>query len=246
MRRVLQSDVIHFFVGKNQKQFSIHQALESSFPRKALEPAMIESIDEEVFGRCCEFVYSGDYSAPCPVPQSSGNGTPQPGNRETQCQEEANRWDSSSLDWNLFHPKGLLRNYDILLAELAELGHTPPSGSEKDLNNDPFTNYAAVFLSHAEIHRFGFRTGWLSLILLSFYRLLRLLEDFTLFEERTGDIVQLLVFVFEDSEYMRNLEVMLRDYMVWNVEILMRNADFKSFLARNLSLEQTVFRSMWK
>ncbi|KAJ5202168.1 hypothetical protein N7449_004247 [Penicillium cf. viridicatum] len=150
------------------------------------------------------------------------------------------------LRTNLFYLKGLLRNYDILLAELAELGYTPPLGSEKDLNNDPFTSYAVVFLSYAEIYRFGFRIGWLSLILLSFYRLLRLLEDFTLFEERTGDIVQLLVFVFEDSEYIRNLEVMLRDYMVWNVEILMRNADFKSFLARNLSLEQTVFRSMWK
>lgn len=204
---------------------------------------MIESIDEEVFGRCCESVYSGDYSAPCPVPQSSGNGTPQPENRETQCQEEANRWDSSSLNWNLFHPKGLLLNYDILLAKI---GHTPRSGSEKDLSNDPFTSYAAVFLSHAEIHRFGVRTGWLSLIVVYFYRLLRLLENFTLFEERTGDIIQLLVFVFEDIEYMGTLKIMLRDYMVWNVEILMRNADFKSFLGRNLSLEQTVFRSMWK
>ncbi|KAJ6163864.1 hypothetical protein N7497_003843, partial [Penicillium chrysogenum] len=235
----LQSDVVHYFVGKNQKQFSIHQALEGSFPRKALEPAMIESIDEEDFGPCCEIVYSGDYSPPCPVPQSPGNAR----NRETQCQEEANRWDSSSLNWNLFHPKGLLLNHDILLAKL---GHTPRSGSEKDISNDPFTGYAAVFLSHAEVHRYGVRTGWLSLVVLSFYQLLRLLENFTLFEERTGDIVQLLVFVFEDSEYMEQLEVMLRDYMVWNVETLMRDADFKSFLGRNLSLEQTDFRSMWE
>lgn len=71
-----------------------------------------------------------------------------------------------------------------------------------------------MFLSHAEIHRFRFRIGWLSLILLSFYRLLRLLKNFTLFEERTGDIVQLLVFIFKDSEYIRNLEVILRDYIV--------------------------------
>lgn len=49
-----------------------------------------------------------------------------------------------------------------------------------------------------------------------------------------------------EDGYMENLENMLRDYMVWNVEILMRNADFKSFLGRNLSLEQTVFRSMWE
>lgn len=44
----MQSNIVHFYVGNNQKQFSIHQALENSFPRKALEPAMIENIDEEV------------------------------------------------------------------------------------------------------------------------------------------------------------------------------------------------------
>lgn len=68
-----------------------------------------------------------------------------------------------------------------------------------------------MFLSHAEIHRFAVRTGWLSLSVLSFYRLLQLLENFALFEERTGDIVKLLKFVFEDSEDMQNLENMLRD-----------------------------------
>jgi hypothetical protein len=107
-------------------------------------------------------------------------------------------------------------------------------------------SYTAVFLSHAEIHRFRVRTGWLSLSALSLYRLLRLLKNFTLFEERLGDIVQLLVFVFEDSQYMGNLEKMLQDYMVWNMETLMRNADFESFLGRKLSLEQTVFRLMWE
>lgn len=127
----------------------------------------------------------------------------------------------------------------------AELSHTPRSGSGGNLSNEPNTSYAAVFLGHAEIHRFAVRTDWYSLSVLSFYLLLRLLENFTLFEERTGDIVQLLIFDFEESESIKNLENMLRDYMIWNVEILMRNADFKRFLDRNSLLEQTVFRSMW-
>jgi hypothetical protein len=101
-----------------------------------------------------------------------------------------------------------------------------------------------LFLDHAEIHRFAVRTDWYSLSNLSFYRLLRLLENFTLFEQQTGDIVQLLVFVFEDSENMDNLKEMLLGYMIWNVEILMRNPDFESFLERNSSLEQKIFRSM--
>ena len=43
---------------------------------------------------------------------------------------------------------------------------------------------------------------------------------------------------------MENLENMLRDHMVWNVEVLIWIANFKGFLGRNLSLKQTVFHSM--
>jgi hypothetical protein len=43
---------------------------------------MIESIDAEVFGRCCEFVYSGDYSALYPIPERPGKDTSQPEDRE--------------------------------------------------------------------------------------------------------------------------------------------------------------------
>jgi hypothetical protein len=32
---------------------------------------MTEGVDKEVFGRCCEFVYSSDYSALSPNPESS-------------------------------------------------------------------------------------------------------------------------------------------------------------------------------
>jgi hypothetical protein len=45
---------------------------------------MIEGIDEEVFSRYCEFIYSRDYSALCPIPQTPGHDTSQLENRETQ------------------------------------------------------------------------------------------------------------------------------------------------------------------
>lgn len=123
------------------------------------------------------------------------------------------------MNWNIFHLKTLLLNYDILLTEF---GYIPRSGFEKNLCNDPFISYAAVFLCHAELHRFGVRTGWLSLSVLSSYRFLQLLENFTLFEERTKDIVQLLEFVFEDSEYMENLENMLRSLYRLSVHVEIR------------------------
>ncbi|KAF7164506.1 hypothetical protein CNMCM6106_001024 [Aspergillus hiratsukae] len=112
-------------------------------------------------------------------------------------------------------------------------------------NTDPADNYAGVFLSHAEVYRFAYITDWVSLCALSLYRLIRSLASFTLFEERTGDIVKLLKFVFEENEYMHEMQDVLVDYAAWNVEILMPDADFRQLLNRVPSLETAIFRSMW-
>jgi hypothetical protein len=74
------------FVGENWKLFSIYKVLKNSFSREALEPAMLESVDEEVFGRCCEYMYSEDYSVPSPTSDPSVNDDLRPKYRETQCQ----------------------------------------------------------------------------------------------------------------------------------------------------------------
>lgn len=50
-----------------KKGFLYHRALENSFPERALQPSNLEDIDELVFTRCCEFVYSGDYSVQLPT-----------------------------------------------------------------------------------------------------------------------------------------------------------------------------------
>jgi hypothetical protein len=43
-----------------------------------------------------------------------------------------------------------------------------------------------------------------------------------------------------------SMHSVLRDYIVWNVEIMMQDAGFQKLLERNPSLEKEVFRSMWK
>ncbi|KAB8227898.1 uncharacterized protein BDW43DRAFT_304288 [Aspergillus alliaceus] len=113
-------------------------------------------------------------------------------------------------------------------------------------NTDPAVSYADVFLSHAQVYRLGHRTDWVSLCALSLYRLTRSLASFTLFEERTGDIIRLLSFVFEESEDMKNMQDMLLDYAAWNIEILLWDADFPQLLERIPLLENTIFRSMWR
>lgn len=51
-------------------------------------------------------------------------------------------------------------------------------------------------------------------------------------------------YMFQDNEYTENLENILREYIVRNVGMMMRNVDLKAFLERNQPLEQTVFRPL--
>jgi hypothetical protein len=91
-------------------------------------------------------------------------------------------------------------------------------------NNDPLEDHSEIFVTHARVYRFSNRAGWISLNTLAFYNLAHALHDFTLFEERVTDIVGLLSFVFEESEYMENLQHLLQNYAVWYVEMLVQNA----------------------
>lgn len=140
----------------------------------------------------------------------------------------------------MFHPSKLP---DICAFIKKNLDKAPLDGEIP--NTDPADNYVGVFLSHAEVYRLAFTTNWVSLWSLSLYRLIRSLTSFTLCEERTGDIVELLKFVFEENENMYELKVVLVDYAAWNVEILMRDADFRQLLDRVPSLERAIFRAMW-
>jgi hypothetical protein len=112
-------------------------------------------------------------------------------------------------------------------------------------NNDPADNYANVFLSHIEGYRFTYTTHWDSLCDLSLYQLIRSLASFTLFEERTGDVIKLMKFVFEETEGMHNLQDVLVHYAAWNMEVLMGDGDFRQLLDRVPSLEKAIFRAMW-
>ncbi|KAJ6087605.1 hypothetical protein N7467_006519 [Penicillium canescens] len=228
--RVLQTGMVQFVVGKDRKRFLIHAELVSSIPSEILRPPIVEDIDEVLFGRCYEFAYSSDYSVPSPIYDDIGN--------------------HSSTE-----------SFPIVYAELRErLGQVNPKYRANDEpTTDPKYSYADIFLCHAGIYHFPSRTGWTALYYLSFYRLLQLLANFALCEERTRDIVTLFKFAFEDIdskefegigdikfEGMGKIKNLVGDYALWNLEILMRDVDFQLVLDKRPSLEKGLFRWMWK
>lgn len=103
----MESGIVLFVVGKDRKRFLIHKELASSFPSEILRSPIVEGIDEVVFGRCCEFVYTGDYSAPSPIYDGIGI---------QSLTESVRRWDPARLTWNFFHPE----KFPIVCADLHE------------------------------------------------------------------------------------------------------------------------------
>jgi hypothetical protein len=164
-------------------QFSIHRALEGSFPDSALQPSMIEDVDEVVFACCCEFVYSSDYSVPSPTSNLLGSDTGQPRTEEVSSQQNLGRWDPWTLVHNIFHPMTLPRIYGYLLEKLDQ---APRAEVTKNSAIDHRHSYANALMCHAGINRFAYNTDWTSLRVLSIHRLIQSLEHFKLSKDRTS------------------------------------------------------------
>jgi hypothetical protein len=239
----MQSGIVDFVIGKSRRRFSVHAALAGSFPKEILQPPLNGQVDEIVFGRCCEFVYSGNYSVPLPTTDPCGDDGDEPSDSQALSRGSARRWEPLNHLENIFHPTKLPDIYAFIKEKLDK---APLDEDGEFPNTDPVDNYADVFLSHAEVYCFAYSTDWVSLCALSLHRLIRLLVSFTLYEERTGDIVKLLKFVFEESERLQEMQHVLVDYAAWNMEILMRDVDFQELLDRVPSLETAIFRSMWR
>jgi hypothetical protein len=126
----MQSGFIDFVVGKDRKRFSIHAALASSFPKEILQPPINSQVDEVVFGRCCEFVYSGNYTVPLPISNPSGSDSDQPSNRKAPPQR---RWNPIYLTKNLFHPRKVPNASALIIERLDQ----EISYEESPLNTDP-------------------------------------------------------------------------------------------------------------
>ncbi|KAJ5239888.1 hypothetical protein N7468_004507 [Penicillium chermesinum] len=172
------------------------------------------------FGRCCEFVDTGDYSIPFPT-------------RESHLIEEdrpawtpLKRWNPTQLSENIFHSTSI----DGYIARLGEqVGRS--TWDEDDEPTDPTEDYTEILLAHARVHRVAHQTEWTSLRVLSLYRLTRLLANFTISEDRRS--------------YRRYyIQKLLCDYAAWNVEILMHDAGFEELLDAAPSLEKVIFRLM--
>ena len=100
-------------------------------------------------------------------------------------------------------------------------------------NEEPNENYTPIFLSHARLYVFAHKYDIPALKTLALENLHMTLEKFTLHPERTGDIIELLRYIYGSKEFKEGAEAMremLRGYIGFQMDVLMKDRDFRGLM----------------
>ena len=100
-------------------------------------------------------------------------------------------------------------------------------------NQGPTENYTPVFLSHAHLYVFAGKYDIFPLQTLALENLHMTLEKFTLHPERTGDIFELLRYIYGHQEFTwqgGEMREMLKGYIGFEMDVLMKDRAFRALL----------------
>lgn len=101
-------------------------------------------------------------------------------------------------------------------------------------NQDPVEDYTNIFLSHARLYVFADKYDIRSLKLLALEALQNTLAIFTLYSERTGDIIELLRYIYgntgESVFDVEDLRTLITHYIGFEMDTLMGDESFKELM----------------
>ena len=107
-------------------------------------------------------------------------------------------------------------------------------------NHEGCEDFTKVFLGHARLYVFAEKWDIEPLREISLHKLQQTLISFTLFDERVGNVVELLTYAY-DNEHTRDrqgksvdaLRLLLSHYAACSIEDLSKNDQFQTFLNEN-------------
>lgn len=106
----------------------------------------------------------------------------------------------------------------------------PPARANQEKSED----YTEVFLSHARLYVFAEKYDIQLLKTLAFERLHHTLATYTLYQNRTGDIMTLLRFVYDNTQNyagtVDDLRKMMRDYVGFEMNVLIKDKQFSALI----------------
>ena len=196
-------------------------------------PIVIEDAVEDIFVYVCQYVYTGDYSIPLPddvVPYHIG---------EDEQHEQNN---ILMLKGSIFENSASVKK----LADYTVRGIQPwPTLPSNGHHYHHFWNYSRALLAHAQLNVFAGKSNLEELRDISLYKLLHMLHDFPFHNERIGDIIKLVRFVFDsESGVCRNLKGLTLHYMALHIKQLLQNREFQLFLQELPSLSRLVLNTV--
>ena len=196
-------------------------------------PIVIEDAVEDIFVYVCQYVYTGDYSIPLPddvVPYHIG---------EDEQHEQNN---ILMLKGSIFENSASVKK----LADYTVRGIQPwPTLPSNSHHYHHFWNYSRALLAHAQLNVFAGKSNLEELHDISLYKLLHMLHDFPFHNERIGDIIKLVRFVFDsESGVCRNLKGLTLHYMALHIKQLLQNREFQLFLQELPSLSRLVLNTV--
>ena len=106
-------------------------------------------------------------------------------------------------------------------------------------NQSPNENYIPTFLSHAHLYIFACKYGIPPLKTLALENLHTTLKEFTLHPERTGDVIELLRYIYSSSSRefkdggavgCGDMREMLKGYIGFQMDVLMKDREFRGLM----------------
>ena len=225
--------------------------------------AVLEETDQSTFHRFVQWVYSGSYESGKPVPQLLDHSSSRRERIDASPTREGIKLDelqevseppSTEPSWDFGMKKSkkgkkgselkadtipfeftsrdelkesFVRRKSSIRTEHIEIYPTHPNLKRNE-------DYTEVFLSHAQLYVFAEKYDIQNLKLLALDKLHNVLSVFTLFEERTGDIIALLRYVYENTSEpvngVEDLRTLLTLYVGYEMDTLMKDDGFRDLM----------------
>ena len=208
--------------------------------------AVLKDVDEGTFARFAQWAYSGYYiSAKHEVkPNTTYKGyTPAQDNVEYMPSQVEYMPTRAELEWDSLWPKfGGSKDSD---SSKRNLIHSFRSKFDKYLqsssslrlprqNQNVAEDYTNVFLSHARVYVFADQYDVQGLKSCALKELHLALAHYTLYPDRTGDIIALIRYIYsntgESVSGVKDLRSVLKEYMSCEMDTLIKDSTFKELM----------------
>ncbi|KAL6150901.1 hypothetical protein ACJQWK_10756 [Exserohilum turcicum] len=238
--------------------------------------AQYPDVEPEDFARFVEYAYRHDYTVPCwaqdetytenefvpspPADKESCPAAPKPVPEPVDTTRASWRPFShhQRRSWfNLMHTKNPVH---VEFEERNYLTSTQPktvllAAFEPQYNTAPHQDFTPVFLAHARLYTFACMRLVDPLKYLALHKLHKTLLDFTLYEQRVSDVVELARYAYQQGEDRKDdviideLRKLVVDYMVREVSTFRESPVFRTHLHKGGEFFAdffSVFRKAWR